>query len=249
MIALLLQAATNAARAAQQAAQNAPAIVQQAPPQVYVTVQQPSGGMPEWIKILISAAVGAGVGIFSNMVTEYIKSIKAKSQALKNLNSQLIPELKENLDQVETVRRMTGRASEGGLDHRQSALGFARDILRSVTNDRYLSNFEEQKALVYEVDPKKTLSGFYRSVANALDAPNNFDFGSLLHYIRIASEQGRGYLSEHGVEYTPTPDSFYDSLVQPPKMEDNPESWFHEITKTGTFAPKSPPLPGTSSHL
>lgn len=51
MLALLFQVAKHA----QLAAQRAPAIVQQAPPQVYVSVQQPAGGMPEWVKIVISA--------------------------------------------------------------------------------------------------------------------------------------------------------------------------------------------------
>jgi hypothetical protein len=38
--------------------QTAPQLAKQVAPQVYVTVQQPAG-MPEWVKIFISAAVGA----------------------------------------------------------------------------------------------------------------------------------------------------------------------------------------------
>ena len=42
-------------------------------PQVWVTVQQPPPGMPEWLTILITAAVGAILGISTNIATEYLK--------------------------------------------------------------------------------------------------------------------------------------------------------------------------------
>ena len=161
-----------------------------------------------------------------------------KRNDLEKLNKQLIPELRENLDQVETVLRMADRAGEGGKDDRNMTLGFAKDILARVSNDRYNHNFEEQKALVYEVDPRKTLSGFYGAIGVALQSAQKFDYGLLLSFVRDASKRGRSYLSEHGIEYTPTPDLLYDRMVQPPKMEDNPESWFHELTKSGAFAPK-----------
>jgi hypothetical protein len=243
MIALLLQATTNVTHAAHQAVQQVPAAAQQAaqqiPPVIHVTVQQPpAGGMPEWVKILITAVVGTIFGIMSNIVTESIKQKRAKRDDLEKLNNQLIPELKENLNEVETLRRMVGRANEGGIDHRKMTLSYAKDILARVSNDRYTYNFEEQKALVYEVDPHKTLSGFYKSIAVAQHYAEKLNYGTMIMFVRSASQQGRRYLSERGVEYDPPPDSFYDPLVQPPKMEDNPESWFHEVTTTGAFAPK-----------
>jgi hypothetical protein len=203
-----------------------------------IYVQQAPGETPEWVKTLIRAAVGGFVAIATNTAMELIKSKMTKSDALKELRGLLIPELKENLNQVETLRRMTDRASEGGKDDRAMTLSLARDILRNVSNDRFTDNFDGKKALVYKVDPQKTLAGFYTSMLSARRAADNLDYGSLLHNIRRASEQGRGYLSEHRVEYAPIPDSFYDPLVQPPAVKDNPESWLHEITKTGAFAPK-----------
>jgi hypothetical protein len=45
------------------------AAAQQLPP-INVTVQQPAGGMPEWVKILISAGTGALFGVLSNIAME-----------------------------------------------------------------------------------------------------------------------------------------------------------------------------------
>lgn len=42
-------------------------------PPIYVTVQQPAGGLPEWEKTLISAGIGALFGILSSIGMEYAK--------------------------------------------------------------------------------------------------------------------------------------------------------------------------------
>jgi hypothetical protein len=75
MLALLLQAAHHAAK---HSVTQTPVTLAQAPPQIYVTVQQPAGGMPEWLKILITAGEGALVGICSNIAMEYVKPWVAK---------------------------------------------------------------------------------------------------------------------------------------------------------------------------
>jgi hypothetical protein len=215
------------------------AATQAPPPPIHVIVEKMPevSGLPEWAKLLISAGVGAIFGILSTLVTESIKARRSKHSEMKKLTGQLVPELKENLDQVETLKKMTDRASEGTRDDRGMTLSFARDILPKISSDRYVYNFDNQKALVYEVAPQRQLGGFYNSVVAALDAAGKLDYGGLLHYVRRASEQGRSYLKERGVEYTPTPNDFYDRLVQV-EPGDNPESWFHEITNTGAFAPK-----------
>lgn len=54
----------------QAAAQQAPVLAKQIAPNVYVTVQQPPHGMPEWVKTLLSAAV---FGIATSTAMEFVK--------------------------------------------------------------------------------------------------------------------------------------------------------------------------------
>jgi hypothetical protein len=208
---------------------------------IEVTKLPAQPGMSEWAKTLISAGVGAVFGILSSAITEIIKAKQGRAADLKELKDQIIPELTESLHRVETLYRMTKRANEGTKDHRALALYFARNFLATVSNDRYALGFEKQKALVYDIDPKKSLQGFYNMVAAAQAAAFSLDYGSLIHYIRRASEAGREYLVAQNIGYTPTPDGDLDRYVpEPTPGVDNPESWSHEIMKTGAFTPGKP---------
>jgi hypothetical protein len=209
---------------------------------VEVTKLPVQPGMPEWAKTLISAGVGAVFGILTSMITEFMKARQTRSTDLKELKRQIIPELRANLDRVETQYRMAKRAGEGTKNHRTLALTFGKNILSTVSTDHYALGFEKQKALIYEIDPEKTLQDFYSLVASAQTANVSLDYGSLIHYLRRASEQGRRYLAAHNIEYTPAPDSDWDRYVpEPMPGVDNPESWSHELTKTGAFDPNKPP--------
>ena len=56
------------------------AVIQAAPNTIYV---REAPGMPEWVKILISAGTGALFAILGNIAMEFIKPAIAKSRELK----------------------------------------------------------------------------------------------------------------------------------------------------------------------
>jgi hypothetical protein len=209
--------------------------------QVEVTKLPVQPGMSEWAKTLISAGIGAVFAILTTLITEFVKAKQVKASDLKELKDQVIPELRESLDRVETLRRMVKRAAEGTRDDRTLSLTFGQRILATVSDDRYAHGFEKQKALMYKIDPDKTLQNFYSFVRSAHDATVSLDYASLIHYIRRASEEGRKYLAAHEIEYEATPDSNWDRYIpEPVPGTDNPESYSHELTKTGAFTPTKP---------
>ncbi len=82
----------------------------QALPQINVVVQQPSTGMPEWIKILITAVVGAVFGIVSAPATEAVKGYFGRIGLRKQF---LLDELIDNLERAEhTLSRILLHAQD-----------------------------------------------------------------------------------------------------------------------------------------
>jgi hypothetical protein len=193
---------------------------QQIPP-INVIVQQPSGGMPEWLKILITAGTGALLGIISNIAMEFVKPGISKRLTLKALEEQLLSELKVNLNQVGASLRLILRAEEGTEDDEGAALSFIREILSLVSDDRYRFHFEGQKAMVYEIDAEKQLAAFYIEVGSARAYAHQLNVGMTRVFLRAAANRGREFLKNRGVEYEPAK-SFYDGFVNvKPKTEED----------------------------
>ncbi len=71
---------------------------------VYLTVQQPEG-TAEWVRIIISAAVGAAFGIIASLLTEFVKPWIARHHARKTMIPQLNEELLKNISQFENAVR------------------------------------------------------------------------------------------------------------------------------------------------
>jgi hypothetical protein len=88
-----------------QVAQQTPTLAKQLSPNLYVTVQ-PSPGMPEWVKILITAAVGALVGIASNIAMEYVKPGIVKRQKRELIAQHLNAELCANMSAITAAKRV-----------------------------------------------------------------------------------------------------------------------------------------------
>jgi hypothetical protein len=72
----------------------------QVAPNVYVTTQQPPGGMPEWVKIVISAAVGALFGIAGSVVMEFVKPKILNADLKRTVAFQLSWELDTNMRKI-----------------------------------------------------------------------------------------------------------------------------------------------------
>jgi len=128
-------------------------------PPIYVTVQQPIG-MPEWEKTLISAGVGALFGFLSSIAMDFVTPYIEKQQIRKTVLRQLTAEAASALGALESCQRIFDAAT----DTQQSqgwAFGFSPIRLGRIFNDRYEFYFREQKAIVYDIDPKGALGTFH----------------------------------------------------------------------------------------
>jgi hypothetical protein len=134
-------------------------------PPINVTVQQPAGGMPEWIKITISAAVGAAFGIGANVLMEFVKPAIAKHQMLRLVTDQLVNEAMHGMLAIqECLVYLEDAAKNAGEQRRMAMMTAARHLQERtpLLNDRYTFYFDQQKAVVYEIDDRGLLAEFYQ---------------------------------------------------------------------------------------
>lgn len=127
---------------------------------IHITIQQPPG-MPEWIKILITAGTGAMLGIISNIAMEYVKPWISRKQVRKTVEAQLKSELIENWIVIKESIRILEDAESKTKDHVLAALAVLKTMMPDIDDDRYTFNFQANKGLVYEIDPDKSLPRIY----------------------------------------------------------------------------------------
>jgi hypothetical protein len=186
-----------------QAVQQAPTLAKQVGPNLYVTVQPSPAGMPEWVKILITALVGVVVGTVGNISMEFVKPKIARRQLRKTLSEQLDDELMLNLNAMESGKRILADARDKSEEKRRLALVYVSWIAQqSIKRDRYDLYLAEEKALVYQIDDKKFLASFYDLVnEELLDLARKQNFVELLIRFGTASTMGRWYLQERKLEF------------------------------------------------
>jgi hypothetical protein len=80
-------------------------IVQAASSVIYV--QPASVGMPEWVRILISAETGAAFVILGNIMMEFATPYISKSVSKRTVTAQLGAELVVNMDSIEGAVRFS----------------------------------------------------------------------------------------------------------------------------------------------
>jgi hypothetical protein len=145
----------------QAAAEQTRAIVQAAPPQVFVTVQPPPG-MPEWVKIIISASVGALLAVLGSVVMEFIKPKIARRQ----ISLQLVAEVKRNLGYLKKVEEVIKAAANG----EPLNMAHAEYLISNVWDERFRYYMKEQPIFVYQIDRQKTLEEMYQMAKHDLPA-------------------------------------------------------------------------------
>lgn len=197
----------------QAAAEHTQAVAQSAPPQVFVTVQQPAGGMPEWVKILITAGVGALFGVGSALITENVKTRLAKKRLKKAITEQLTAELEENLDRVETCAEIMMIANIAGNADHDSTLASVRVNMRYIDKDRYQHYFVGEKMLVYEIDPDKEMADFYSQIDHAKEGLDDVDTDFVTVSFKLAALLGVRFLRRQGINRTKHP-ALYEQLHQ-----------------------------------
>jgi hypothetical protein len=169
-------------------------------PPINVTVQQPVGGMSEWVKILISAGVGALFGILGSIGMEYARPVIAKRRMLKEVTKQLKDEVRSGAEVVrECVAQLETMPRESGPE-RQNAMLFASVFLSGrlpTPDDRYLHYFDHQKEIVYAIDNRHLLLPFYNGVKAFTSYASLGDFTTAYIHAEFALKAAREFLEGH----------------------------------------------------
>jgi hypothetical protein len=170
---------------------------QQRLPPVYVTVQEPPG-WPEWAKILVAALAGA---VFA-VCLEFVKPWIVKWNTMRTVRRHLNEELLDCLGSVEKAAWCIDAAKDQGEEFEIMTLSVVEIVAGSIDNDRYRFYFEQQKAVVYEIDKDKHLSAFYRYVTHSLKiAIEDKDLKNIKIVLGMAESVGREYVKAKGLKY------------------------------------------------
>jgi len=173
---------------------NPSVIVQQVPPQIQVNVQMPPG-MPEWLRIVISAAVGALFALAGSLVGEYVKPWIAKRHARKSMIPQLNEELLGNVRVIENAKAVLA-GSGGREDAKEMIAGLMLTMMR---RDRFNYYYVEQKSLLYEYD--KRLVELYSLPPMAQTFLVNSRDGEIPKILKIADELVKNFIEAHNLVY------------------------------------------------
>lgn len=148
------------------------AVIQAAPNTIYV---REAPGMPEWVKILISAGTGALFAILGNIAMEFIKPTIARRSSKREVRKQLLYEVRENvrlLDQVRTILK-EDPPPKNRIPH-------ALAVLKRINDERYRFYSTEEMIFVYEIDRGKNLEKLYR--LSKRDVPGAIENGGVSAY-------------------------------------------------------------------
>jgi len=161
---------------------------------IYLTVQQ-QAGIPDWIKILISAAVGAAFGIGTSILMEFVKPSLGKRQLKKGIRVHLIDEATGALQAVEACMKIFG-AVEDVARSGAIALTFAELKIGDRFGERYDHFFEEEKIATFEIDKAMLLRTFYAELRGLHKSlrEHKYSFSVIHALISSSSQLGRDAL-------------------------------------------------------
>lgn len=188
--------------------QAVPQLAKQVAPNLYVIVQQPPAGMPEWVKILISAGTGAVLGIASNVLMEYLKPLIAAKTTSRQLKDELTEELTGNLDLLQSLKSYLAATKDDSgvedIDIYSRAISVATDA----TRDRYDYFYEENKILLHKMPGKKFLIRFYGSIRALLNYAQAQNLKGVLISTESACLEGALFLKENAIAYVKQPTTY-----------------------------------------
>lgn len=179
----------------------------QPPLPIHITVMQPPpSGLPEWLKILLTALTGAVFGFFA----EPIKQTITKWRLRRDIEKHLSADLMSNLSHVENALEVLQGIEEKSPNYRNLAIKVIQMTTNNITDDRYRFYFDGQyKALVYDIDDKGDLKLFYTTAVSLKEANlSNLeairDFGILL---RMTKGSGKQYISDKKLAFKAAPNT------------------------------------------
>ena len=172
---------------------------------VNVIVQQ-APGLPEWVRILISAGAGAVFGILGSLATEYVKPYIVTRRMEKLIRVHLNEEFLANLGELEVAGRILADANGRTDSDKSHALMAVDEILHRVRQDRYDLYFKEEKSVVYHIDSNQHLSLFYATLnRKPKDVAPTSEHIETMMWINLVVHRGKTYLESAGLRHEPEP--------------------------------------------
>jgi hypothetical protein len=150
--------------------------------------------MSEWEKTLISAGVGALLGILSSIAMEYVRPSISRHLMKKNILKHMEEEFRLNyrtlLEAVQIVKEAEGGTPEVKEDARMALNSIRSTILK----DRFDYFKTNEKALFYEADEGFRIAKFYVLFEGAVEA-----YPHQTYLLQVAEEIGKEYIREKGL--------------------------------------------------
>jgi|HubBroStandDraft_2_1064218.scaffolds.fasta_scaffold250856_2 hypothetical protein len=132
---------------------------QQLPP-IHVIVQQPPAtGMPEWVKIIISAVVGAALAIGGNIVMEIIKRKMVGRLAARQLSAELV----DKLSMIASADQFWRKYESADPKVKFQVATVVIETLKRDRPERYVYFANNQQSVIYELEAFEELRRFNRA--------------------------------------------------------------------------------------
>lgn len=187
--------------------------VTQPPPNV-IYVREAAGGMPEWGKILVTAAAGAVIGILSAPASELAKGFVLHFPKRRKIRAQLLDELIENLDKVEAATSKILESPKQAVGDRAHCIGRALVTVKKLRTDQFDHYFAAEKAIVYEIDPARDMAEFYRLLRDSIeDSETHPDLDFVVASFKMAILLAVRFLRRNGIQHT-RQSTLYEELEQ-----------------------------------
>lgn len=178
--------------------EQAPVLAKQVAPNVYVAVQPPPSGMPEWVRIVISAGVGAIFGISGNVTMEFVKPILQRRKAKK----QIVIEILRYFAYVEVANDTFNRRRErASREEKEAMIKRCAKLFNGINPQRYKYFSSNQQSVVYEIVHFDSVQQFY-SVLSNIGGPSNYDpYDAFSVQLSHAYELGQMFLQTNAPRY------------------------------------------------
>jgi hypothetical protein len=192
------------------------AVVEAAPNVIYV--RDAAGGMPEWVKILITAVVGAMFGIVSAPLTELAKTFILRIPMRRKIKTQLVDELIENLDRVEQATSEILSLPKQTKPEITRCLGLSQAMVGELHTDQFDHYFATEKFIVYEIDPDRNMAEFYKRIKESSGAVPDLDLDFVIQSFKMAVLLAARFLRQNNITHV-RKSTLYEEMMEIAKKE------------------------------
>jgi hypothetical protein len=154
--------------------------------------------MPEWVKIVISAGVGALFGSAGNIAMEYVKPVIQR----RAIARQLVNEMLHNYAYAVAAKELFEENIKTPEVRKNAIVLGARKFLHGLDPQRFKYFTGNQQSVVFEISKIDSLTDFYTILSMAAIRGLNRDpFEATFQDLIFAIETGDKFLLTHSPKY------------------------------------------------